>query len=81
MHKPAFCAVALLLACLIGLSCFGTGAAGLIAGAIGSESAANGEMRHTVCHALSDAAKAYYSGSFSYETLAALPGAQSAGDA
>ena len=40
----------------------------------------NDEPRHTVCHALSAQAQAYYAGDYSYEALSALSGAADVSD-
>ena len=50
------------------------------AAALGTLPAANEQPRHTVCTALSDSAKAYYTGGYQYSSLSALSGAQDISD-
>ena len=50
----------------------------LCCSALGTLPHKNTAARHTVCTALSDEAKAYYDGAYSYESLSALSGAQNA---
>ena len=76
MNRIVIRVVSLLLAFLVCLPCFSAGTSGLLTTTVQAVSESNGEVRHTVCGALSDAAQAYYTGANRYETLAALSGAQ-----
>ena len=72
MKKTRLIAMLLLLAMLLSLLAT-TGLAASPAVTV----AANSQPRHTVCTALSEAAQTYYTGDYQYETLKALPGADS----
>ena len=72
MKKTRLVAMLLLIAMLLSLLAT-TGLAAAPAVTV----AANSQPRHTVCTALSGAAQTYYTGDYQYETLKALPGADS----
>ena len=72
MKRTRLVAMLLLIAMLLSLLAT-TGLAAAPAVAV----VANSQPRHTVCTALSGAAQTYYTGDYQYETLKALPGADS----